>query len=158
MGAMGRFGLSCLSSWMLKARSMGPSGSSCLLRPTFFVFMACDFRPTFFAFMACIAFLDMVFNAVFAFLAFIALVDMVFIAVFAFIVLVDMVFVAVFAWMAFIAFVAMVFVALFIAFIAMASAEVSQYSMALPDRETPPSTIWRRGFATPMVKPHLEPK
>ena len=68
------------------------------------------------------------------------------------------VFVAVFAWMAFIAFVAMVFVALFIAFIAMASAEVSQYSMALPDRETPPSTIWRRGFAAPMVKPHLEPK
>jgi len=96
--------------------------------------MACDFRPTFFAFMACIAFLDMVFNAVFAFLAFIALVDMVFIAVFAFIVLADMVFVAVFAWMAFIAFVAMVFVALFIAFIAMASAEVSQYPMALPDQ------------------------
>jgi len=117
--------------------------------------MACDIRPTFFAFMACIAFLDMVFNAVFAFLAFIALVDMVFIAVFAFIVLVDLVFVAVFAWMAFIAFVAMVFVALFIAFIAMASAEVSQYPMALPDRETPPSTQWRRGFAAPMVKPHL---
>ena len=116
---------------MLKAKSMPPVVFTLVPAGT------SDFRPTFFAFMACIAFLDMVFNAVFAFLAFIALVDMVFIAVFAFIVLVDLVFVAVFAGMAFIAFVAMVFVARFIAFIAMASAEVSQH---------------------PMVKPHLEPK
>ena len=76
-----------LSSWMLKAKSMGPSGSSCFLRPpvvfTLVPAGTSDFRPTFFALMACIAFLDMVFNAVFAFLAFIALVDMVFIAVFA---------------------------------------------------------------------------
>ena len=122
----------------------GPERIVLLIEADLFCFHGLRFPTDLFAFMACIAFLDMVFNAVFAFLAFIALVDMVFIAVFAFIVLVDLVFVAVFAWMAFIAFVAMVFVALFIAFIAMASAEVSQYSMALP--------------AAPMGKPHLEPK
>ena len=96
--------LSCLSSWILKAKSMPPVVFTLVPAGT------SDFRPTFLAFMACIAFLDMVFNAVFAFLAFIALVDIVFIAVFAFIALADMVFVAVFAWMAFIALVAMVFV------------------------------------------------
>ena len=38
------------------------------------------------------------------------------------------------------------------------SHHVAAITMALPHRETPPSTQWRRGFAAPMVKPHLEPK